>query len=68
VKQIYCPDCDSFEPLYEEPPHADRDGFAYFDLVCTRCRFLIATIRIAAVQPPNGVHDPHGLASAGRRN
>jgi hypothetical protein len=33
----------------------------------SRCRFLIATIRVAAAQPPNGVHDPHGLASAGRR-
>jgi hypothetical protein len=34
VNQIFCPDCDSFQPVYEEPPHADPDGFAYGDLVC----------------------------------
>jgi len=49
-------------------PHADCNGFAYSDLVCACCRFIIATTRVAAVDPPNGEHDQLSTSTAGRRN
>ena len=69
MKQIFCPDCDYYQPLHEEPPHADRDGFALKDWFANVAGSSLRRL----VLPPLTkhlmcVHDPLSPSVAGRHN
>ncbi len=47
VTQIYCPECQEFCPVIQEPMHkTELYEYLWGDLVCGHCHFVIATLRI----------------------
>ncbi len=45
-KEVYCDDCDSYQPLVEHEITDERNPYPWSDLTCGTCCAIIATIQI----------------------
>jgi hypothetical protein len=60
-KEVYCENCDSYQPLVEHKLQADeRNRYPWYDLTCETCSYIVATLQI--------VPDDKPVESPGRRS
>jgi hypothetical protein len=52
-KEIFCENCDSYQPLEEyEPQTDDRNPYPWYDLQCATCHLIIATLQVVPDDKP----------------
>jgi hypothetical protein len=52
-KEIFCENCESYQPLLEHEPIADDcNPYPWYDIQCGTCYLLIATLQIVADDKP----------------
>jgi hypothetical protein len=52
-KEVFCENCDSYQPLLEHGPIADdRNPYKWLDLQCGTCYLIIATLQIVPDDKP----------------
>jgi hypothetical protein len=52
-KEVFCENCDSYQPLVEHEPQTDeRDPYPWYDFTCGTCCLIIATMQIVPDDKP----------------
>ena len=52
-KEVFCENCDSYQPLVEHKPQADeRNPYPWYDLTCGTCAYIVATCQLVPDDKP----------------
>ena len=52
-KEIFCENCESYQPLLEHEPQADeRNQYPWYNIECGTCRLIIAALQIVPDDKP----------------
>ena len=52
-KELFCENCDSYQPMVEHEPITDeRNPYPWYDVTCGTCAYIVATIQIVPDDKP----------------